>query len=225
MGMQRNNLNKFVRALRCFSNEYKFLLNENIPQEELIVGFFDGKYYVAASKHVEKEQVGEHIDTFIKNFEITEMGEDSQHAKQSYRICESAEVARVYAKVAINTLAFLKGEDYVSHPNFAEIKEWVLTGESEKDFFFLPQIEAVPRDFFMGILPDKAHWCILMCNNGELDAVVCFYNTILRRFTLGKLPDGKSFMIDGFICDWQTGKEYTLQNFVDEFIRSKIREM
>ena len=84
-------MNKFVRALRCFSNEYKFLLNENIPQEELIVGFFDGKYYVAASKHVEKEQVGEHIDTFIKNFEITEMGEDSQHAKQSYRICESAE--------------------------------------------------------------------------------------------------------------------------------------
>ncbi len=51
MGMQRNNLNKFVRALRCFSNEYKFLLNENIPQEELIVGFFDGKYYVDSVTH------------------------------------------------------------------------------------------------------------------------------------------------------------------------------
>ena len=58
MGMQRNNLNKFVRALRCFSNEYKFLLNENIPQEELIVGFFDGKYYVGRTKQDVPEMDG-----------------------------------------------------------------------------------------------------------------------------------------------------------------------
>lgn len=215
---------QFVRVLKCFSKEYKFLCNENIPQGELIVGFFDDKYYVAASEAVEKEQVSKYIEKFLESFEITEMYEDSQHAKQSYRICENAEVARVYAKVAINTLAFLKGENYVRHPNFNEIKEWILTGKSENNFFFLPQIEAVPRDFFMSILPDKAHWCMLMCNNGNLDAVVCFYNTILRRFTLGKLPDKKSFMVDGFICDWQMGKEYTLQNFVNEFIRSNNSE-
>lgn len=205
----------FLAALENFSGEFIFLKSELIPNGDMIIGFFENRYYIATnSEKVSEARVIKEIQAFIKNFEMKELESGTYHAKQSHSFIENPEIARAYAKVAINVLALRMGVKYASHANFSDIRNWIVTGESSNEYFFLPQIQN-EKNWFMNSLPYKAHWCILIANDCELHAVVCFYNRYLRRFTLGKLPDEKIFLPDGYICDWQNEKEYNLAQFCD----------
>ena len=95
-----------------------------------------------------------------------------------------------------------------------------MTSESSTEFFFLPQIQAEPLDDIMKMIPQKAHWCVLICGKGKLDAVVCLYNRYIRRFTLGNLPDEKGFLLDGYISDWENEQEYTMMQFIEGIARA-----
>ena len=190
--------------------------SKHIPNGDILVGVSDGTYYVATHSIKPSDfNIGKEIREFLDNFQMQELKYGEHHAKQSHRLGENSEIARMYAKIAMNVLALRKGYEYASHPNFSEIREWILTGKSSTEFFFLPQIQAEPLNNIMKIIPPKAHWCIFVCGDGKLDAIVCLYNRYIRRFTLGKLPEGKSFLLDGYICDWENEQEYTIMQFVD----------
>lgn len=213
-------IKSFLASLEYFRDKCTFLKSEYIPDGDILIGFSEGTYYVATNAIrptnacIEKE-----VRNFLANFQMRELKYGEHHAKQSHKLGETPEIARVYAKIAINVLALRKGFEYASHPNFLEIREWILTGEASTEYFFLPQIQAEPPDDIMKMIPPKAHWCIFVCRNGKLDAIVCLYNRYIRRFTLGDLPDGKSFLLDGYICDWQNEQEYTIMQFIDMIAR------
>lgn len=217
----KKQIKSFLKALEHFREKFTFLKSEHIPTGDIIIGFSEGTYYVATNSErpttpcIEKE-----VQSFLKNFQMQELKYGEHHAKQSHKLGEDPEIARIYAKIAINALALRKGPEYASHPNFSEIREWVLTGESSTEFFFLPQIQVEPPDDIMKMIPPKAHWCIFVCGAGKLDAIVCLYNRYIRRFTLGDLPDGKSFLLDGYICDWENEQEYTIMQLVDMIARA-----
>lgn len=212
---------QFLESLKKFKEKYVFLESEHISEEDLIIGFCEGTYYVATNKDKpDIKDIRGAIERLLENFQMGELKEGEHHVKQKLKLGESSEIARVYAKVAINTLAFCRGSEYASHINFEEIRKWILTGEASQEFFYLPQIQVEPEDYIMNLVPDKAHWCILVSNKGNLDAIVCFYNRYIRRFTLGAIPEGKKFLVDGFICDWQNEKEYTIDKFVSMIARS-----
>lgn len=214
-------IKSFLKALEDFGEKFTFLNSEHIPTGDIIVGYSEGTYYIAtnsvrpAASCIKKE-----VQIFLETFQMQELKYGEHHAKQSHKLGEDPEIARIYAKIAINVLALRKGTEYASHPNFEEIRKWILTGEASTEFFFLPQIQVEPPDDIMKIIPPKAHWCILVCGNGKLDAIVCLYNRYIRRFTLGDLPDGKSFLLDGYICDWENAQEYTIMKFVDKIARA-----
>ncbi len=208
----------FLAALKCFSGKYVFLKSEYIPEGDIIIGFFDEKYYVATnSEQVNEASIKKDIYAFIKSFKMKELEYGEHHAVQSHIFMENSDIARVYAKVAINVLALLKGVEYASHTNFSNIRNWIVSGESSNDYFFLPQVQN-EKNWFMNVLPNKAHWCVLTANNYELQAIVCFYNRYMRRFNLGKLPDDEYFLVDGYICDWENEQEYSLAQFVDTIV-------
>lgn len=214
-------IQSFLVSLEHFPDKYTFLSSEYIVDGDIIVGFSDGTYYVAANDvKPSKSRIESEVRDLLANFQMKELKYDEHHAKQSHRLGENSEIARMYAKIAINVLAFRKGSEYASHPNFSEIREWILTGESSTEFFFLPQIQIEPPDDIMKLIPPKAHWCILVCGDGKLNAIVCLYNRYVRRFTLGNLPEGKNFLLDGYICDWNNGHEYTILQFVDMIARA-----
>ena len=214
-------IRSFLASLEQFPDKYTFLASEHIPDGDIIVGFSDGTYYVATNfAKPSKSNIEKEIQKFLANFQMQELKYGEHHAKQSHRLSENSEIARMYAKIAINVLALRKGSEYASHPNFSEIREWILTGKSSTEFFFLPQIQVEAPDDIMKMIPPKAHWCIFVCRDGKLDAIVCLYNRYIRRFTLGNLPEGKSFLLDGYICDWENGQEYTIMQFVDMIARA-----
>lgn len=206
----------FLASLEHFSGKYTFLASKHIPNGDILVGVSDGTYYVATHSIKPSDfNIGKEIQEFLDNFQMQELKYGEHHAKQSHRLGENSEIARMYAKIAMNVLALRKGYEYASHPNFSEIREWILTGKSSTEFFFLPQIQAEPLNNIMKIIPPKAHWCIFVCGDGKLDAIVCLYNRYIRRFTLGDLPEGKSFLLDGYICDWENEREYTIMQYID----------
>lgn len=213
-------IKSFLKALAHFGKKFTFLKSEHIPNGDIIIGFSEGTYYVAtnsirpANPYIEKE-----LQKFLKSFKMQELKYGEHHAKQSHKLGEDPEIARIYAKIAINVLALRRGSEYASHPNFSGIRKWILTGESTTEFFFLPQIQVEPPDNVMKMIPPKAHWCIFVCRNGKLDVIMCLYNRYIRRFTFGDLPDGKSFLLDGYICDWQNEQEYTIMQFMDMIVR------
>lgn len=214
-------IKSFLKALEHFGEKFSFLRSEHIPAGDIIVGFSEGTYYVATnSVRPDNSYIKKEIQSFLKNFQMQELKYGERHAEQSHKLGEDPEIARIYAKIAINVLALRKGSEYASLPNFSEIRKWILTGESSTEFFFLPQIQAEPPDDIMKMIPQKAHWCVLICGNGKLDAVVCLYNRYIRRFTLGDLPDEKGFLLDGYICDWENEQEYTMMQFVERIARA-----
>ncbi|MBR6608782.1 MAG: hypothetical protein IKK99_01040 [Oscillospiraceae bacterium] len=214
-------IKSFLAALEHMSEKYTFLKSDYIPVGDILVGFFEGIYYVATnSVRPTKACIKKEVQALLENFQMEEMRYGENHTMQSHRLCENSEIARIYAKIAINVLALRKGAEYASHPNFSEIRNWILTGESSTEYFFLPQIQVEPLDYFMKMIPPKAHWCVFVCGNGKLDAIVCLYNLYIRRFTLGELPDGKSFLLDGYICDWENEQEYTIMQFINMLVKT-----
>ncbi len=207
---------QFLSDIKEFSEKHVFLKSQYVLPDDILIGYYDKKYFVATnSENPSLEEIKRHIDKLTRSFEMQELHYGEYHAKQTHRLCENSEIARMYAKVAMNVLAHLKGEVYACHSNFDDIRKWIISGESSIDYFSLPDVHATPNTFLMEKVPDQSHWCILTSRENDLVAAVCFYNSHIRYFNFGKLPDELVFFPDGFICDWKNNNEYTLIQFID----------
>ena len=205
----------FLSSLECFSGKYTYLKSDYIPHGDILIGFIEGTYYVATrTEDPTLFSIQQEINNVINNFQMAELHYEEQHVRQLHHLIEDPEAARMYAKIAINTIALRKGSEYASHANFAEIRNWILTGQSNTDFYYLPSIQPKELEDLMKRIPTDAHWCIFTAHDGNLEAFVCLYNCYLRSFTIGKLPEGKSMLPDGYICDWRNKKELTIFDFV-----------
>lgn len=85
---------------------------------------------------------------------------------------ENEEIARVYAKVAMNTLALIKGKEYAMHKNFDEIREWILTGKSKCEFFCLPSLLTNELSHLVKIFPDGSHYFLSFHGSGGVSCRV-----------------------------------------------------
>lgn len=207
----------YKTILGKFNGNYIYLKTDKLNNEELIIGYFDNKYYVAANRNqIASEEIEEVVVKIIENFKIENINKGSHLVKHHFEIVENEEIARVYAKVAMNTLAFLKGEDYVRNKNFDDIREWIVSGESKKEHCFLPSIFTDENKNISVWFPEDSHWCLFLKNGEEIEAMVCFYNHYVRRFSMGKPLNENDFRIaDGFICDWRNQKEYKMKNYIE----------
>ena len=132
-------ISQIVDALRNFSGKFVFLPYDGFCEGEMIIGFFEGKYYVSSmGTRPSVEYIQEKIRIFLNNFREGELQKGEHHVQQNYHLVENEEIARVYAKVAMNTLALIKGKEYAMHKNFDEIREWILTGKSKCEFETIP---------------------------------------------------------------------------------------
>lgn len=212
----RQSIKRFMNALYSFKDKFVFLSCKELPSEDMIIGYNDSKYYVAASgDRPSIESVKKRIEFFLSIFQQREIHEGEHHVKQSHLLVENGDIARIYAKVALNSLAWLKGENYLANPAFNKIKQWILTGTGSDTFFYLPSILTPETDSLVKMFPQNAHWCLFCRVGNTLAALVCFYNRYMRQFTLCDLTDNTAFRFpEGFICDWSKEQEYTLDQYI-----------
>lgn len=211
-------LNYIINALHKFNGRFVFLRYKELPAEDVIIGFFENHYYVTvAGDRPEIEYVQNKIHVFLRNFRDEEFHSGEHRVTQHHSIQENPSIARMYAKVAMNTLALLKGADYVTHSNFDKIRTWILTGDFQEDFLFLPSILTDKTDDLIKVFPASSHWCIFSRMGNTVEAMICFYNRYMRRFTFGDLINSTDFIYpNGFVCDWKNEKEYTLEEYISK---------
>lgn len=213
------NISKQLRNLRLqlqkFVDKFVYLPSNYLKSEEVIIGSFDDKVYVAqyGNNRPSVEFVKRLIDAFLNGVETSCCFETVNQLKKKYPLQENSKCARMYAKVAINTLAYLCGAKTVKNKVFDTVKNWIVYGDGDEQFFGLPKIinkEEEIAKFF----PAQSHWCIFCVRGNNLNAITCFYNTYSRCFQLGTLPENILFRNIGFICDWKNQKEFKLDEYV-----------
>ncbi len=119
----------------------------------------------------------------------------------------------------------IQDNEYTAHPAFDGIRRWIVSGENDEGFNYLPSI-SVERNKLAYALPENAHFCVFIQMDGEICALVSFYGRYTRQFTFGPAPAAEDFKYpDGYICDWKNKTEYTLAEHIECLIgnaRSKL---
>lgn len=216
----------FRNKLLSFSGRFVHLQSKELEDSQFIVGTHKGKLY-CATKEIRPEQnwVKNEIEMFLNG--TSKIENDSvfewrmEQVKQYHKLEENSEIARVYAKVAMNTLAYLKGDYFVKKSTLDDFRKWILYGAEKQEFITLPN--AIAGSNITNFFPDKAHWCLFTEYNGYPYAVVSFYGVWQRSFRLTKERNNWFLFPQGFVCDWKNKKEYTLMEYVDKFIDSVER--
>ena len=221
-----NERDQFLNALRKFEDVFVHLKSSNIKKGEMIIGYLDGKYYVATSgERPEKDSVQAAINLFLSKFSFDSITEFETRIQQDHLLAEDQETDRMYAKIAMNTLAFIRGADYSLNSAFDDIRNWIVNGEAEHDYLSLPNVVTIggPEEKITRIFPPNSHWCIFVKYRSMLSAVVCLYNHYHRQFAFGKIDETEPGFPFGFICDWKNKREYTLEEYINEFAKNHFR--
>lgn len=223
---KENYLNEIGQYLDLFKRSFKDnkifkICSSFLKNNEILIGYDkdDKRFYLAFNNQDQVCDIKQNIAelNFNKNYSHIQ-NVNTPEVFYHFRIYEDACMQRVYAKIAINVLAYFTNKDYVSHPNFDAIKEWICSESTEGNNNYL-NTPAIHDNFFenfttlKNIVPSFAHWCFLSEDAGNIIANVCLYDSIKYSFILGKSIGGFS-TLNGFICDWKNSKEYSLQDLL-----------
>lgn len=216
-------ITKLFDAIRNFDDKYTLI--ENKPDiSDFIIGFYNKRLYVSTKDESSISGFIEQIKEQLIDQDFTNMKNSESEIAQP-EILQNMHVdlqddSRVFAKTAINVLAMVKGNDYLTNPNFDEIKNW-LTGKDSDEFKQFP-IDAKLFDFLQ--FSDNIHFCTIMNLNGYLSAVVRFYNHWTMMYRICPTFDDFFNIPYVYFCDWQNNKEFTLLDYLNSLEEEEEEE-
>ena len=117
----------------------------------------------------------------------------------------------IVAKTAINTLAYLKGHDYIEQPNdFDGIISQILTKKDSKisDYVAPVPIENIPVLLQDLSLTDGQHFCLITETNNMFKALVSFYDSAFNVLFCRNLSSPSNIHEDGIVCCWKERVDY-----------------
>ena len=193
--------------------------DNRIPIGDYIIGEHKDKIYIAnAVGDGSLEIVKRELDLICSRMkEISDVKyEKTDSPRFNFQIKESSLSSRVYAKTAINVLAYTYGDVFVKNKCFDNIRNWILNDDYSEDEFtcYNPKCHN-----FRDIFPKHSHWCIITKKDDYLFAVVCFYNSIVKQVLLSNTYK-EPFALQGMVCDWQNKKDYLLDVFIRQHVQN-----
>ena len=209
---------EFKESCKNFGRIKKYVLihERKLSPPDWVLGFYKSKYYLALGAECTIESVQKQLEVIINTSKSGPLRKKSGHPEFDIRAEESDRTTRVYAKVAINVLAYMLGEDYINQGRFREVKDWVLGKTKSTAFSQLPKI--TPGNKLA--VPGRSHWCVIQVIGGKLVTIVCFYNSFSMCFELAdsilqydKVIYPGAF---GMICDWENKRELTVEEWALE---------
>lgn len=209
--------NNFKEEAANFNEKYTSIYSSYMNEYEWIIGIYHGKYYVALGSGCCIETLKKELSFFLSRSKPKQINHHVGNPMFEIPQTESDLIGRVYAKVAINVLAALKGEEYINHNRFQDIKYGILGKTDFKDFSQLPRVTTQNLLY----LPELCHWCMYFVREGKICVVVCFYNSFSRYFEIADSiyildQDLCKNNVFGMICDWKSKKEYTFNQWITE---------
>ncbi|MCL2376834.1 MAG: hypothetical protein FWC76_05490 [Defluviitaleaceae bacterium] len=206
----------------------------SINDDEYILGFYDGKWHFAISENCTNinEECNKAIDYVKwlveqyenKNYDNINSNKTRvpQYQSQIKIYQDMDKFGQVIAKSAFNYLAFLKGNDYVLNELFNPIRLAIYTGININNFAKI--VPASPlKDDFIGFIKSfesynigrNSHFIVIMKVQNYLIAAVSLYGILCHYFVelSNNYIENDFDEMKGFICDWENGREFDLNEF------------
>ncbi|WP_375102289.1 hypothetical protein ACDZ28_01115 (plasmid) [Paenibacillus sp. RS8] len=210
------NVNKvttdFMNNLEKFNGKYSLHEDERLTEDEFILGFRDGKWYVALSNKDLEKQIRIFIDKIlfekpIQN-KVPTMGTIQTEVQQTFQFDDT--FFRVCAKIIFNYLALAKGQNFVLQSCFDPLRDWIVNG-GDNTFAGL-----LGKEFNLDIqTPKLAHKFMIVQDGKMLKSIISFYGgQFATQVNLCEDFEG-CFELDGFICDWENGYDYRWAEYIN----------
>lgn len=209
--------NSFSQAMKNFSNRFVSIKINELKDTKIIIGYWKKKYYIAFSDMIHIGNYLPKINRIFQNSAIKNVKSHNTHGTFEIPIKEDSATYRVYAKIAFNSLAYLKGLDYVMDSRFNKIRDAII-GKTNITNLVSPPISS-PK-----IFPPSAHVCIFNNVNNKLIGYVCLYQAFSFAFEMSTWDTARdhSSMPLGYICDWQNKKEYSIEYWIKHIANNQI---
>ncbi|MCO5948564.1 hypothetical protein [Mucilaginibacter flavidus] len=189
---------------RCSAYKARHIPDKKLSEEEVIIGF-DEQLYIARHPARDFELTTAIIDG-IKDA-ITNSAGPYRPLHQPVSFNQVSVIAddfyRVTAKIALNTLALLKGKIFVLGPAFDVLRAYITDAGTNPGVIFIPKPKLMPQ------FPADAHHLMFAASKGKLAANVCFYNQFTVNVVLANNFD-EDFQPLVYLCDWRNKQEGTV---------------
>ncbi len=149
-------INEFFQNLGQYNGYFRKLYNNSIEKGTYILGVKDNMWYLGVNDKENSEMLEENVKEMVK-FALEKTNQLIQSKNNIYKYNSKVtgyckyefsinDIARVYAKIAFNCLAKLKGREYVLDDRFDVIRNAILTGNNIENYVFLENMENSLRD-------------------------------------------------------------------------------
>lgn len=209
-------ITNFTSQLGKYDNKYSLYEDERFAEDEFVLGLHDNKWYLGLSNPSLITEIQGCIKRLLEQTpfdnQTPQYGKSQTRVNQTIRMDEA--YFRVCAKIVFNYLAFVKGQDFVLREEFNPIRNWIVNG-GEELFATLLEKKTNNKSIFDPMLfPEKAHKLMILQEGSHLMAYISFYGYGFE--TTVHLSDNfqEPFEVEGFICNWEDRKEYSLKEFL-----------
>ena len=226
-GSNKERYEVFLEALKNYNGCPSPIKSDDIPDNTILLGCKDKCWHLGVSKNQNpeliKSMVLKAVQNLIANLEkFNEQYKESEltsnQVTASFEIMFNYEdVFRVYAKIAFNALASLKGQECVLNPEFDDIRNAILEGEDILSYVTIADCKNVLKEITDKFsdrvsVGDRCHSVVFCTLDNYLYGFVSLYGT--DHPIVVKLGLTPANIVDMYLCDWQNKKDYKLIDYV-----------
>ena len=215
--------------LRSYTGSPHCIKDKRISPHTYLLGYKDQRWFLGISEKENPESIKPRLQNLIKKISSEDVksvlsGNGSivseQHQVEvSFRFEGNYfDFLRVYAKIAVNCLAALKGRPLLESSAFDNIKRAILTGENIEEYVWKKEgprpvsdaLRIAPERLSLG---DRCHATAFFQEEGWIYSAISLYgmdNPIIVK--LGMIESHVE--TDFYICDWENHVDYTLTECV-----------
>lgn len=221
-------INNFWNTFKNYNNSPVCINDKRLPPTTCLLGHKDNKWFLGISEKENAEFVKPKVQNIVSKIASINADEllsqdspheDIHHVSAEFRFCANLiDRSRMYAKIAFNCLARLKGQEYILNDHFDAIREAILTGNDIEKFVYFQDnphlIDELLKPFpHHPSLGKHYHSTVLVTKEDILYGVVNLYGFSSSAIVmLGTINHYET--PNWFICDWENHIEYTLEDSV-----------
>lgn len=206
----------------------------HIPPRTYLLGAADNRWFLGISTSENPDSVKPKLKKIVT--QIAAMDADTLLSKKDLSKHEQrveaefsftfnyVDIMRVYAKIAVNCLAAVKGYEFVRNPALNGIKRAILTGDGIEKYAAhskgpnpIPErLRSFPDRVLLG---ERPHCTVFFQDDqGDLIALIALFGT--KNPVAIKLGTFKERVgVDLYICDWEHQADYTMEEFAVKVCR------
>lgn len=210
-------LSQYADSVRCLKTDDPLMKNK------ICIGIVKKQAYLGLHETMSEDEARRYMKTtieLVRNDRVKISDDVSiEYVKQQVKYQKKlafivSAVQRVYAKIAFNTLAYLKGQDFVLREEFDSIRKAILTGNDISNFVSMPDVECSREIAKTLRFENNEHFAFLKKEATELCGVIVLYggsSSVMVRLAKNW---NENFEACGFVCDWMNAKELSLDDYI-----------